>query len=134
MLNFETIGGKIIEGHLRFADQWPDLYGKGFVDEVVKLYADRSFKLDSSLSSGYSVVLFSDPKVYKKPSKQTLQKCLVLQGISSIQFPFHENQDPKNHSMPPGGMRIAIVNGFDLDKCMEVRRIIKKIMVDCEEE
>ena len=27
MLNIETIGGRIIEAHLRFADQWPDLYG-----------------------------------------------------------------------------------------------------------
>src|SRR5689334_20522681 len=27
MLNLETIGGRIIECHLRFADQWPDLYG-----------------------------------------------------------------------------------------------------------
>ena len=29
MLNLETIGGTIIEAHLRFADQWPDLYGAG---------------------------------------------------------------------------------------------------------
>jgi hypothetical protein len=29
MANFETIGGRIIEAHLRFADQWPDLYGPG---------------------------------------------------------------------------------------------------------
>ena len=28
MANFETIGGRIIEAHLRFADQWPDLYGQ----------------------------------------------------------------------------------------------------------
>jgi hypothetical protein len=27
MVNLETIGGRIIEVHLRFADQWPDLYG-----------------------------------------------------------------------------------------------------------
>ncbi len=47
MLNLETIGGKIIEGHLRFADQWPDLYGKGFVEEVVKLYSKGSFSLNS---------------------------------------------------------------------------------------
>ena len=27
MVNLETIGGTIIECHLRFTDQWPDLYG-----------------------------------------------------------------------------------------------------------
>ncbi|MGB9389117.1 MAG: hypothetical protein WCB70_03850, partial [Xanthobacteraceae bacterium] len=34
MLNLETIGGTIIEAHLRFADQWPDLYGPGWVDAL----------------------------------------------------------------------------------------------------
>jgi hypothetical protein len=43
MLNLETIGGKIIEVQLRFADQWPDLYGKAFLEEVVKLYSKKSF-------------------------------------------------------------------------------------------
>ncbi len=39
MLNFETIGGRIIEAHLRFADQWCDLYGKGWVEALVGLYS-----------------------------------------------------------------------------------------------
>ena len=34
MVNFETIGGKIIEVHLRFADQWPSLYEKGRLKAV----------------------------------------------------------------------------------------------------
>ena len=38
MLNLETIGGVIIEVHLRFSDQWPDLYGAGWVEAVVRLY------------------------------------------------------------------------------------------------
>jgi hypothetical protein len=39
ILNIETIGGRIIEAHLRFADQWPDLYGAGWVAAVIALYA-----------------------------------------------------------------------------------------------
>ena len=39
MVNFETIGSRIIEAHLRFADQWPDLYGPGWVEALVRLYA-----------------------------------------------------------------------------------------------
>ena len=38
MLNLETIGATIIEAHLRFSDQWPDLYGPGWVDALVGLY------------------------------------------------------------------------------------------------
>jgi hypothetical protein len=42
LVNFETIGGGIIECHLRFADQWPDLYGAGWVRSVVGLYGAAS--------------------------------------------------------------------------------------------
>jgi hypothetical protein len=39
--NLETIGGRIIEGHLRFSDQWPDLYGPEWVESLVALYAEQ---------------------------------------------------------------------------------------------
>lgn len=55
---------------MRFADQWPDLYGKGFLEQVVNLYSKKCFELDPSVSSGYSVVLFDDPRMYKKPNKE----------------------------------------------------------------
>ena len=46
MVNVETIGGRIIEVHLRFADQWPDLYGAGWVEALVRLYAKRDWRFD----------------------------------------------------------------------------------------
>ena len=45
LLNLETIGGTIIEAHLRLSDQWPDLYGAGWVDAFVGLYRDRCLAL-----------------------------------------------------------------------------------------
>ena len=39
MFNAETIGGQMIDAHLRFADQWPDLYGDGWVEALVELYS-----------------------------------------------------------------------------------------------
>ena len=36
IVNSETIGGRIIEVHLRIADQWPDLYGEGWVEALVR--------------------------------------------------------------------------------------------------
>jgi hypothetical protein len=36
ILNTETIGGRMIEVHLRMSDQWPDLYGAGWVDALVR--------------------------------------------------------------------------------------------------
>ena len=48
MLNVETIGRTIIEAHLRFADQWPDLYGAGWVEALVGLYRDRQWQFDDT--------------------------------------------------------------------------------------
>ena len=50
MLNLESIGGRIIEAHLRVADQWPDLYEAGWLDAVVGLYARGEWRL--ALASG----------------------------------------------------------------------------------
>ena len=62
MLNLETIGGGIIEVHLRFADQWPDLYGAGWVAALIRLYAEGRWVFDDARRrDGYSVVLFGPP-------------------------------------------------------------------------
>ena len=37
MINAETIDPRIIEVHLRFSDQWSDLYGAGWADALVGL-------------------------------------------------------------------------------------------------
>ncbi len=44
VLNLETIGGRIIEAHLRLSDQWPDLYGAGWTEAFVALYRDRVWR------------------------------------------------------------------------------------------
>jgi hypothetical protein len=114
-VNFETIDGKIIEAHLRFADQWPDLYGSGWIDAVVDLYANARWRYrDDERRTGYSVVLFGahGPR-YQKPDRSRLEQFLGWNGVSSIQITFHEDQPPEHHSMPPGGFRLAIVNCWD---------------------
>ncbi|KAF9376675.1 hypothetical protein CPC16_012204 [Podila verticillata] len=47
MANFETIGGRIIEAHLRLTNQWPDLYGKGWLDAVVRLYTEKRWVFEA---------------------------------------------------------------------------------------
>jgi len=125
-VNFETIGTRIIEAHLRFADQWPDLYGPGWIDSVVDLYATgRWHYRDDERRTGYSIVLFRahGPR-YKKPDHHALEKFLGWPGVSSIQITFHEDQPPEQHSMPPGGFRLAIVNCWDRAIGFKVREQI----------
>lgn len=122
-VNFETIGGKIIEAHLRFADQWPDLYGRGWIDAVVELYADGHWRFgDKARRTGYSVVLFGGHGPhYKRPDQHAVDEFLRRPGISSIQITFHDDRPPETHAMPPGGFRLAIVNCWNPETGFEVR-------------
>jgi len=122
-VNFETIGAKIIEAHLRFADQWPDLYGPGWIDAVVDLYASGRWNYrDENRRTGYSVVLFgAHGSRYKKPDHSAINEFLGWEGVSSIQMTFHEDKPPELHSMPPGGFRLAIVNCWNFEMGFKVR-------------
>ncbi len=116
MINLETIGGRIIEVHLRFADQWPDLYGKGWVEALVGLYARKQWEFDDRRRrTGYSVVLFvPHGRRHRHPPAELQQAIRTMPGVSSLQITFHESWRPERHAMPPGGFRVAIVNCWDL--------------------
>ncbi len=127
MLNLETIGEKIIEAHLRFADQWPDLYGPGWVDAVVGLYERHEWDFDDDdRSEGYSVVLFGpNDRRYRHPPPALVEDVERTPGVTSLQITFHEDRAPEQHAMPPGGFRLAIVNGFDLRAAQAARERLK---------
>ena len=132
MLNLETIGGRIIEAHLRFADQWPDLYGAGWVEALIGLYANGRWKYaDAGRKTGFSMVLFapSGPR-YRHPPADTLEALKQRKGISSIQITFHEDRDPTHHPMPPGGFRLAIVNCHDLGAGRAVRAHLREALAE----
>ncbi len=117
MANFETMGGRIIEGHLRFSDQWPDLYGRGWLDALVGLYAQGRWDFaDDDRHDAYSVVLFGAHGIqYRHPPADLVDRIRRQPGVTSVQITFHEDRPPTSHSMPPGGFRLAIVNCLDLD-------------------
>jgi hypothetical protein len=128
MLNLETIGEKIIEAHLRFADQWPDLYGPGWVDAVVGLYERHEWDFgDDDRSEGYSVVLFGPHgRHYRHPSPALVEEIKGMGGVTSVQITFHEDWTPDRHAMPPGGFRLAIVNGLDLRAALGARERLRE--------
>lgn len=125
MVNVETIGARIIEVHLRFADQWPDLYGgRPWVEALIGLYAEGRWVFDEPRPAreGYSVVLFGAHGVqYRHPPADLLAEVRAQPGILSVQVTFHEDRPPNWHSMPPGGFRLAIVNSFDHEAAERAR-------------
>ena len=127
-VNLETIGGTIIEAHLRFADQWVDLYGAGWVESVVELYAHgRWCFADSVRRVGYSVVLFGQHGVRWAVDPAEVDGLRHVGGVSSIQITFHTDRPPDAHAMPPGGFRLAIVNCWDLAVGVLVRERLTRM-------
>jgi hypothetical protein len=131
MANLETIGGKIIEVHLRFSDQWPDLYGELWLDALVRLHVDGVWRFDDrGRRDGYSVVAFADHGAhYRHPPRALVEELSKRAGVSSIQITFHEDRAPDAHAMPPGGFRLAIVNCWDLDVGRVVRERLRRAIV-----
>jgi len=128
MINVETIGSRIIEAHLRFADQWPDLYGAGWMEAVVDLYANRRWTYpDNDRADAYSVVLFGPHgQRYRHPPATVVEQVLAMDGVSSVQITFHDDREPARHSMPPGGFRLAVVNATSLAAGRAGREILRK--------
>lgn len=118
MLNFETIGSRIIEAHLRFSDQFPDLYGgRPWVEALIGLYRDGTWVYDDSgRRTGWSVVLFGGHGIqYRHPPADLVEEIRGWPEVTSVQITFHEDRPPSWHAMPPGGFRLAIVNCWDLE-------------------
>lgn len=126
MLNLESLGGRIIEAHLRLADQWPDLYGSGWLDAVVGLYARGEWGFgDRDRRDGYSVALFGPHgRTYRHPPAEVLARVRGMEGVTSVQVTFHEDRAPAKHAMPPGGFRLAVVNCLDLDAGRAARAVL----------
>jgi hypothetical protein len=49
-----------------------------------------------------------------------------MPGVTSVQITFHEDWAPERHAMPPGGFRLAIVNGFDLRAALAGRERLRE--------
>ena len=127
IVNFETIDGRIIECHLRMAEQWLDLNGPGWLSAVVGLYARGEWRFSAEPREGYSVVLFGAHGRHWSIDRAKVAPLLARPGISSIQITFSDEDAPEEHAMPPGGFRLAIVNAWDLEIGCQVREELRRL-------
>lgn len=133
IVNLETIGGRIIECHLRMSEQWLDLNGPGWLAAVVRLYADGVWRFRHQPRIGYSLVLFGPHGQRYRINAEAVAPLLERRHISSIQVTFEEEVRPENHAMPPGGFRLAIVNCWSLTAGKVAREAIRAAVHRAEE-
>ena len=128
MVNLETIDSKIIEVHLRFSDQWLDLYNKHFLQALVNLYTNKVWQaVAPSVKVTYSVVLFQDHGYkYVHPPKSIIDQILKDSDISSLQITFDEKKPTQSYSMPSGGLRLGVINCFDLQSGLRARELLSR--------
>ncbi|HLI10756.1 MAG TPA: hypothetical protein VKY65_04075 [Alphaproteobacteria bacterium] len=128
IVNFETIGGRIVECHLRMAEQWLDLNGPGWLAAVVGLYAGEGWRFaERERREGFSVVLFGEHEVRWRIDRRAVRRYLDDPEISSIQITFEDDVAPEHHAMPPGGFRLAIVNCWGLAAGRAVREELRRL-------
>jgi hypothetical protein len=129
MVNVESIGGRIVAAHLRCADQWPDLYGRKWLDAVIRLYRSGTWDLvDTGRAEGYSVVLFGPRRApHVHPHPDVLSACRASVGISSIQLPFVDDPNAARAIWRDGARR-AVVNSFNLEEALRVRAVLASEM------
>lgn len=128
IVNFETIGGKIIECHLRMgSEQWVDINGPGWLESVVHLYAHGRWRFPARPRTGYSVALFGRHGVAYAIDRGSVDVQRRTPGVSSIQITFDPERPREQHAMPPGGFRLAIVNCWDLAAGLAVRERLRQL-------
>ena len=128
MVNFETIGGRIIEVHLRFADQWTDLYGPGWTAALVRLYSDGIWRFDDSgRREGFSIPLFTHERGKAfAPDPSLIRAVQQSPHVSSVQITFHPGKNLAKQASPPGGVRLALVNSWQLTAGFKALRLLAK--------
>ena len=128
IVNFETIGGGIIECHLRMgSEQWVDINGPGWLESVVRLYARGRWQFFYRAKTGYSVALFGRHDAVYTIDLRTVEQLRRFPGVSSIQITFNPAKPRAQHAMPPGGFRLAIVNCWSLRTGLEVRERLMRL-------
>jgi hypothetical protein len=132
MLNVETIDGKIIELHLWFSPQWPNLYGSWFTSSLVDLYCGKGWTGPlTSMSTtpvGYSVPLRDDEEYAETGTilaENTLRRLESMFNVESITMQYSREKPLESTPRPLGGCRIAWVSGYDLARCKLTRSALQ---------
>lgn len=132
VFNFESIGNTIIEGHLRFSDQFADLYEDNFIQKISDLYTYGNWEKQKIFKKGYSQVLWKNKA---KKYKILLHESFYDKDVK-IQFTreeFHGIPSENSYQPNPAGYcRVAIINSFDYQKSLVIKNKLDKYILPVE--
>lgn len=126
LINIESIGGKIIDCHLRLTPRFVDLYGDGWLDSVITLYDKGTwhYKFGHKLSVSYTLRA-SETGTYIISDKERLEE--LKEKAGSIQMIVRDNDEIKVSE------RLAIVNGHDAEQVNAILNELNEIIILTEE-
>jgi hypothetical protein len=113
IVNFETIGGRIIECHLRMSVEFIPLYGRGWLDAVVGLYRDGSWRFDERGHPRFMVPSFTEWKPHEV-DRAAVAAIENMPGVRAV-FPTINDGMPELGN-PPNGFRRAVVIADTLEQ------------------
>ena len=116
--NAETIGGKIIECHLRFGEDIPRLGNLNLMKNIVNVYARKSWNFNEKIPKFYLFVLWGDKNISYKINKTNAKD--ICKKLT-----FYEIFDLYTYnSHPPGGVRIAVLGSYNKQDCIKARHLL----------
>lgn len=114
MVNVETIGGKIIEAHLRYGDVW--MSGPSMLQSIVNLYAGEGWNYDGPDPKFYVWPVFADAD-----TKYVLPKGFGKQ-IASRTLAWFPEYGEGDGLTPVGGRRLALFSTKTKQEGSQLRR------------
>ena len=121
IVNFETIGGRIIECHLRMSVEFIPLYAPGWLDAVVELYRRGLWSFAENGFPRFMVPSFTQYLPHRV-DRDALQAIERMPGIHRV-FPTINDGLPELGN-PPNGFRRAVVIADTLEQGMAARERI----------
>ncbi len=112
IVNFETIGMRIIECHLRMSVEFIPLYGRGWLDAVVRLYRDKVWEFVEGPFPRFTVPSFTGYAPHRVDPAR-LAAIEAMPGIHRV-FPTINDGMPELGN-PPNGYRRAVIVAESLD-------------------
>ena len=130
-VNLETIGGRIIECHLRMGDlKYIDTKDNRVFKEVIKLYTTGEWELNMRVRKMYLVPVFFSPEEYAKLEIKKLNREFLKSYCTKHRIEYIESDPVDSFGNPEDGIRCYLFGGTNLYLMLKCRDDVRKFIMD----